>query len=211
MEAESGVEKEEEEVGAFFRASSEGSFGSGDEESLERLRRRTEGHWPIRLMMFSPSTPSNSPIQSFTSLSSSKYKRRDGTSRWGSSLCFPRRRFHHDKRLLSSLASPGSVHQYWAVRVRCPPAPWFFRSTTCPLTCAVMSVSVQRSLGSRMTRLSLPSELIWALQRGGSGSWVPVLKVVEEEKEGEDRRWMNEALISCSEGSVSSLYCTVKV
>lgn len=35
----------------------------------------------------------------------------------------------------------------------------------------------------------------------------------EEGAEGEDeeRRWMNEALISCSEGSVSRLYCTVKL
>lgn len=103
------------------------------------------------------------------------------------------------------------MHQYWTVRVRWPPVPWFVPCTTWPLMCAVMSVSVQRLLGSRVTRLSLPSEVILALQRGGSETRVSVLKVVDEEEEGEERRWMNEALTSCSEGRVSRLYCTVKV
>lgn len=80
MEVEGGEDTEEEEedndVCAFLRASRKGSLGS-ELESLER-RLRTKGCQ--RLICLSPSDPRRSPIQSFTSLSSSRYKRREGTS-----------------------------------------------------------------------------------------------------------------------------------
>ena len=108
------------------------------------------------------------------------------------------------------------MHQYWAVRVKGPTASWSFLRRKCPVTCSVMSVSVHCSWGSRVTWLPGPSEGIWALQRSGSGAWALLEEVLEDEEEDEEggdeeRRWMKEALISCSEGRVSRWYWTVKV
>lgn len=81
MEVEGGEDTEEEDndVCAFLRASRKGSLGS-ELESLERRLRAKGCQRLICQRRFGPSDPRRSPIQSFTSLSSSRYKRREGTS-----------------------------------------------------------------------------------------------------------------------------------